>query len=200
LWKPEYGDYQIRQMVVNPTDAKPGTPGLGDHLMTLEKTFKEDKYPQVTAAIPTLKEYSPDVNYVIELKKGANQVAAFEAAVEATGVREHTVVESFDFNALYQVKQNPTYMGMPAMALVGTGEINQLNTLLTGPNKSLIDLVCMDKIYMNYSYVNQIQTAGKQAFFFTLNTLDELNYAKYINADGYFTNFTKEALATALSN
>lgn len=144
----------------------------GESIHTLNEVFKR---------------YKDNVKYVIELKEGKEQVKSIINLIKATDLHDQITIQSFDLEALNKIKE--IYPSVPTMALLN--EIDKLNLVLGNKN---INIVCMDKKYMNRNVISQINEYEKLAYFYTLNSLTDINKTILIDVDGFFTDYTAKAL------
>jgi glycerophosphoryl diester phosphodiesterase len=157
------------------------------------------------------------VNYVVELKQGdKNQVTKVLEVLEAAapyGATGHVVIQSFDWEALKTMdnmlmaasdvvagqattEQTDMSATIPKLALIEPKDADAVNELLTGTYASAIDSIGYNNNdpFFNYQMVLRTHAVGKKAFFWTVNTIEDMNFANNINADGYFTDVTDGAL------
>ena len=132
--------------------------------------------------------YGKTVGYVIELRdKKEATVNAFTALMDKYKMADNVILQSFEADVLEALEEK--YPDMPKMYLCRTPDDRS-----RGIGLDCVDIVCINKTYMNEFGANAVHNAGKKFGVWTIDAENHIMEAIRIGADYYFTDDTGKAL------
>ncbi len=152
----------------------------GEHLHLLNDVFKK---------------YGNDVNYVIETKQSGNKNHLMENellnVVNGYNLENNIILQSFSLESLnYMNKKDNT---IPQMLLLDDKKSENINTIIdTIPTN--VKIITLSGNKMNKKTVDVIKKTDRLAMAYTLNTKTQIEKARQLKLDGFFTNETERAL------
>ncbi|MGX6970360.1 glycerophosphodiester phosphodiesterase [Vagococcus bubulae] len=142
------------------------------HILRLQDVF--DRYKKTT-------------HYVIELKENDKQVDLFEKIIKQNNMEKQVTVQARTLTSLEKIKR--TFPNMKTLVLA-KDELEAKNAC----RMDYVDIVSLHSKFMSKDIIQMIHDANKQANFWTLNSMDDINKAIDLGADSYFTNYTAKAI------
>lgn len=115
--------------------------------------------------------YKKTTHYIIELKENDKQVT----------------VQAQTLTSLEKLKH--TFPKMKTLVLA-KDEVEAKNAC----QMNYVDIVSLNLKFMSKEMIQIIHDANKQANFWTLNSMEDINKAINLGADSYFTNYTAKAI------
>lgn len=143
-----------------------------NHILRLQDVF--DRYKKTT-------------HYIIELKENDKQVELFEKIIKQNDMEKQVTVQAQTLTSLEKLKH--TFPKMKTLVLA-KDEVEAKNAC----QMNYVDIVSLNLKFMSKEMIQMIHDANKQANFWTLNSMDDINKAINLGADSYFTNYTAKAI------
>lgn len=110
--------------------------------------------------------------------------------IKKYNLEEKVIFQSFnlsDLKGIYKELKQGTYMYL----INNKEDIHYKEALFI----NYIDIICFNKNNnLNKETVTEIHNYDKEAFFFTVDSLDDMKLAKELEVDGIFTNYTAKGL------
>lgn len=131
--------------------------------------------------------YKKKTHYVIELKENDKQVDLFKDIIKQNKMEDVVIVQARTLSSLKNIKQ--TFPKMKTLVLA-KDETEAKNAC----QAEYIDIVSLNTKFMKKETIDMIHQANKEANFWTLNSMKDINQAIHLGADSYFTNFTAKAI------
>ena len=133
--------------------------------------------------------YGKTVGYVIELRDSKDAtVSAFEQLMDKYNMADNVILQSFEADVLETMEDK--YPDMPKMLLCRTPDDRS-----RGISMDCVDIVCINKGYMNEFGANAAHNNGKKYAVYTIDAENHIMEAIRIGADYYFTDDTAKALS-----
>lgn len=131
--------------------------------------------------------YKKTTNYVIELKENDKQIDLFNSIIKQNNMEDVVIVQARTLTSLEKIKQ--TFPKMKTL-LLAKDDIEAKNAC----KADYVDIVSLNTKFMTKETIDMIHQAKKEANFWTLNSMKDINQAIQLGADSYFTNFTAKAI------
>lgn len=152
----------------------------GEHLHLLNDVFKK---------------YGNDVNYVIETKQSGNKNHLMENellnVVNDYNLENNIILQSFSLESLNYMNKKDN--AIPQMLLLDDKKSENINTIIdTIPTN--VKIITLNGNKMNKKTVDVIKKTDRLAMAYTLNTTTQIEKARQLKLDGFFTNETERAL------
>lgn len=146
----------------------------GENIHTLEDVFTR---------------YGKKTNYVIETKQ-RNQVFELVKLIKKYDLENHVIIQSFH---LADLLESHTYLQQAQYMFLSDNKNNEeYHKALVS---EAIDIICLNKTNnLNESTISEVQNKNKKIYFYTINSFDDMKYAKDLGVDGLFTDYTAKAL------
>lgn len=127
-----------------------------------------------------------NIKYVIELKD-SNDTTEFIKLIKKYKNHKKIIVQCNNKNTLKRIKK----VFPKIITLYLAKDQNDFNNSL---NIFYINILSLEKKYMNKNNLNKAHKHNKKFNIWTLNTTEEIKNAIDIGIDSYFTNYTKKAI------
>lgn len=131
--------------------------------------------------------YKKTTHYVIELKENDKQVDLFEKIIKQNNMENQVTVQARTLTSLEKIKR--TFPNMKTLVLA-KDELEAKDAC----RMAYVDIVSLHSKFMSKDIIQMIHDADKQANFWTLNSMADINKAINLGADSYFTNYTAKAI------
>jgi len=145
----------------------------GENIHSLEDVFKR---------------YDDTTNYVIETKQD-NQVPELVRLIKKYDLEKKVIIQSFNLQDLVDARKD--LKQSEYMYLADNKDKSNYSEVL---NMEGIDIICLNKKNMNAETISEIHNHNKKAFFYTVDTVEDMKIAKELEVDGLFTNYTAKGL------
>lgn len=145
----------------------------GQKILTLKNVF--DKYK------------NSKIIFIIELKDMDSSVNSLIKLIKKYHYEKRVIVECFDDEVLKKIKK--------AIPIVKTLYLtNEQKNFEKGVKMSYIDIISVEKTYMNKKNCDLAHKNNKKFNVYTLNSINEIKKAIDLGVDNYFTNYTAKAI------
>ncbi|OPF87802.1 hydrolase [Vagococcus martis] len=131
--------------------------------------------------------YKKTTHYVIELKENDKQIDLFNNIIRQNNMEDFVIIQARTLTSLNKIKQ--TFPKMTTL-LLAKDDIEAQNAC----KADYVDIISLNTKFMTKDIIKIIHEANKQANFWTLNSMADINKATNLGADSYFTNYTAKAI------
>lgn len=145
----------------------------GEPILTLEEVFNK---------------YKDSTKYVIELKT-KEQSKTVANIIKKHQLEEHVIIQSYYLNEIKEFHK--LLPDTPLMFLADSDSAEDYQKALKTKE---VTIICLNKKMMTADVINEIHAQHKQAFFYTVDSMKDINRAYNLRADGFFTGYTAKAL------
>lgn len=127
--------------------------------------------------------YGSDVTYVIEVRPVEEEVQAFINIVKKNKIEENVIDQSEDLEQIAEIKE--AFPGMPVLFLA-----MDLSDVTDGLADENVDIICVNKNWMTSQMADWVHSYGKLFSVWTLDTEEEMEKARTVGVDVFFTDDT----------
>lgn len=159
------------------------------------KKYKFDNGEHLHLLNDIFEKYGNDVNYVVETKQSGNKNHLMENelldVINNYKLEKNVILQSFSLESLNYMNKKDN--DIPQMLLLDDKKSEHVNDIIdTIPTN--VKIITLSGNKMNKKSVDLIKKTDRLAMAYTLNTKKQIEKARQIKLDGFFTNETERAL------